>query len=158
MKLLRIASLSFWVAVLILSGSSCNNTGKSGTGQKESFIDVTKARPEIEAVNKQFSEDFKNKDSVALANHYASDGMLGSVRGKDKLVSTWHRMIQNALKNGTPDFLFTTSSLASDDEYVVELGKYRFVDQDGNIKDHGKYVVVWKKEGGEWKIYRDNGL
>ena len=158
MKPLRNVRLSIWVSVLILTGLSCNTSEKPGTNQKTSFIDVSKARPEIEAVNNQFSKDFKNQDSVALTNHYASDGMLGSVKGKDKLVSTWHRLIQNALKDGTPDFLFTTNSLASDDEYVVELGSYRFVDQNGNVKDHGKYVVVWKQEGGEWKIYRDNGL
>ena len=158
MKTLKIASRSLWVALLMFSGNSCNNAEKPGTRQQTSFIDVVQTRKEIEALDRQFSEDFRNKDSVALANYYASDGMLGAVKGNDNIVSAFGKMISYGIKNGTPDLLFTTNSLATDDEFVVELGSYRFVDKDGNMKSQGKYVVVWKQEDGEWKIYRDNGL
>lgn len=158
MKTLSIVSLSLWVVLMMLSGNSCNNAEKSGTGQKSSFIDISKAQQQIEAIDKKFSEDFRNMDSVALANYYASDGTLGSVKGKDNLVAAFGKMIRNGIKNGTPELLFITNDLAGDDEYIVELGIYQFVDKEGNIKNQGKYVVVWKQEGGEWKIYRDNGL
>jgi len=158
MKTSKILSTSFGAVLLLLAGSSCNNPGKIDTTGDPSFINVSEARPEIEAVNNQFSVDFMNKDSVALANHYASDGMLGLVKGKENLVSAWGKMIRDDHANGKTDVQFETNSLASDDEFVVELGIYRLADKDGNIKNQGKYVVVWKKEGGEWKIYRDTGL
>jgi len=157
MKTLRITQL-LWVILFLISISACNNAAKSETEQKATFIDIAQARKEIEAIDTQFTEDFKNKDSVALANQYASDGTLGSVKGKDNLVSTWNKMIKNAFDNETPNLLFETNAFSSDDEFVVELGSYRFVDNDGNTKSHGKYVVVWKRENGEWKIYRDVGL
>jgi ketosteroid isomerase-like protein len=27
--------------------------------------------------------------------------------------------------------------------------------KDGTIADKGKYIVVWKKEDGKWKLHRD---
>ena len=146
------------ILIALCSLTSCNKAEKMEEKQSSSAIDVTKARMEIEATNKQFAEDFRNADSVSLADHYASNGTFGSVKGKDNLVSTWGSMIRNSFQEDKRKVVFTTVSLASDEEYVVELGRYTFLDNDGNKKDEGKYVVVWKQEDGEWKLYRDNGL
>jgi ketosteroid isomerase-like protein len=27
--------------------------------------------------------------------------------------------------------------------------------KDGKVADRGKYVVIWKRVGGEWKLHRD---
>jgi len=45
-------------------------------------IDMVQARKTIESIVKQFSEDFKNGDSLALAAYYAKDGTFGSIKGK----------------------------------------------------------------------------
>lgn len=158
MKTLRSLIPALLAATVILIGSSCNNTAPPPAKEETSGIDLTKARPEIEAVDRQFEQDFKNQDSLALANHYASDGMLASVRGRDNIVTAWGRMITNAVASGTPEVIYTTTSMMSDDEYVVELGTFKLVDSSDTPKVEGKYVVVWKQEGGEWKIYRDMGL
>ena len=155
MKTISLTVFPVFVVVLVLSCGPTRNAGKTGS---TTFIDISKARTEIEALGKQFSEDFGNRDSVALANHYASDGMLGSVKGKDNLISTWGKYIKYGIEHGTPNVKYISNSFASDDEYVVELGIYQYLDEGGNVKGHGKYVVVWKQEDGEWKIYRDNGL
>jgi hypothetical protein len=28
-------------------------------------------------------------------------------------------------------------------------------DKAGKVLDHGKYVVVWRREGGKWRLLRD---
>jgi ketosteroid isomerase-like protein len=119
---------------------------------------LVRARKIIEAIDKQFAEDIRNADSLALATHYATDGTWGSIQGKDNLISAWGKSIRNAVKNGTPNVLFTTNSLFSDGEYLIELGIYEFADNDYNVKSQGNYLVVWKQENGQWKIYRDIGL
>ena len=130
----------------------------SSYAQKNEFIDPEKVRPEIEALGKQFSEEFLNKDSVALANHYLPDAMIGSIKGHDKILSAWNRMIQNATAKDNPNLLFETTSIATDEENVVELGNMHWADVDGNVKSTGKYVVIWRLVDGEWKIYRDWGF
>jgi len=155
MKTWPLLILSICLACVVVSCTSGENANNTKT---TAVIDIEKARAEIEALGKQFSEDFANRDSVALANHYASDGRLGSIKGKENLISTWGRYIRDAIEDGTPHVRYITNALTSDDEYVVELGEYQYLDEGGSVKGKGKYVVVWKKEDGEWKIYRDNGL
>jgi hypothetical protein len=36
-----------------------------------------------------------------------------------------------------------------------EVGKYRITGEGGKLLDTGKYVVVWKREQGQWKLHRD---
>jgi hypothetical protein len=35
------------------------------------------------------------------------------------------------------------------------VGKYTLTGDAGKVLDQGKYVVVWKRELGQWKLYRD---
>ncbi len=146
------------MTLVMLISASCKNKQKPETESPATTIDLVRARKAIEGIDKQFSEDFSNADSLALAAHYATDGTWGSIQGKDNLISAWGKSIRNVVKNGTPNVLFTTNSLFSDGEYLVELGVYEFADNDYNVKSQGKYLVVWKQEDGEWKIYRDIGL
>jgi hypothetical protein len=48
--------------------------------------------------------------------------------------------------------------MATDGEFVLELGDYKMVDANKKVVDSGKYCVVWKQEDGQWKLYRDMGL
>ena len=38
---------------------------------------------------------------------------------------------------------------------AIEIGKYTLSGEAGNIMDRDKYVVIWKQEGGQWKLHRD---
>ena len=120
-------------------------------------IEIEKARNIIEILDKQFSEDFYNGDSIALANYYSSDAKFGSLKGKD-ILSAWGRSIRSSIKNNTRNLQFTTTAFTGDADYMVELGIYEEKDDNNNLKNKGNYLVVWKQEKGEWKIYRDIGL
>ena len=155
----RTTRQSLSVILLLLYCNSCNNAAETDSDQNTSFINGSEARSTVEALGRRFSEAFLNKDSLALAKFYASDGMLGTVKGHDNLVSAFDRMIRNASENGTPGLLFATTSVTTDDEYIIELGNAQWADSNGSVKrDGGKYLVVWKQEGNGWKIYRDWGL
>lgn len=120
-------------------------------------INLQKARTEIESVVAQFSKDYYNGDSAAVAACYTSDGQLGSLTGKEILFA-WGRSIRNAVANNNRRLLFTIISLTGDDEFLIDYGLYEIKDDQNKVKSKGKYVVVWKQENGVWKIYRDNGL
>jgi ketosteroid isomerase-like protein len=38
---------------------------------------------------------------------------------------------------------------------AVEIGEYVRRGGDGSSVDQGKYIVIWKRSGSEWKIHRD---
>jgi len=40
-------------------------------------------------------------------------------------------------------------------DLLAEEGTASLFDQKGTELDHAKYLVVWKKENGQWKLFRD---
>jgi len=38
---------------------------------------------------------------------------------------------------------------------AYEVGKYTLSGAGGQVLDQGKYIVIWKKQHGEWKLHRD---
>jgi ketosteroid isomerase-like protein len=40
-------------------------------------------------------------------------------------------------------------------EMLIEEGELTLSTAEGKLIDKGKYLVVWKKEGDKWKIFRD---
>jgi len=124
---------------------------------KTKTIDLVQARKIIESKVKQFEVDVNNADSLAVANHYAKEGSFGSIKGKDKLISASGKMIKS-MSSKNQKIRFTTYTISSDDEYLFETGLFEFVEKDNSVKSQGNYLLVWKQEEGEWKIYRDIGL
>ena len=153
-NLITISSLIFF---FLFISSSAVLSQITKTDSQLSAGEIQKARSVIENIGKQFSEDYLKGDSVALASYYAKDGQLGSLKGKD-ILSYWGRSVRYSIKNNKRHLIFKTVAVTGDSEFLVELGTFEFKDDNNNLKDSGKYLVVWKKENGEWKIYRDIGL
>ena len=58
---------------------------------------------------------------------------------------------------GIKEFLFSTTDITGDSQFIIETGNYTMNDANKNLVDRGKYVVVWQQRNGEWKLYRDIG-
>jgi ketosteroid isomerase-like protein len=145
------------ILFFLLFSSSAVLSQTTKTDSELSAGEIQKARSVIENIGKQFSEDYLNGDSLALASYYAKDAQFGSLKGKD-ILSYWGRSVRNSIKNNKRHLIFTTVAVTGDHEFLVELGTFEIKDDNNNLKNRGKYLVVWKKENGEWKIYRDIGL
>jgi len=142
---------------------SCNNSGTANSTAEDSStkmsnensFDLDKARTTISDQTAKFSEAFKNRDSVALAAHYAEDGMVmppnSEAVKKDGLVSLWGGWIRSGIK----ELKLSVQDVAGNDDMLTETGTYELVGDNNKSLDNGKYVVVWKKENGSWKIFRD---
>jgi ketosteroid isomerase-like protein len=128
-----------------------------GQTPEPTAIDLQKARVIIDSLDRQFSRYYFNGDSLALYAMYAKDASLGSLKGND-LRSGIGRMIQNSIQNNSRNITYTTTTLSIDAEFIVEVGIYEAKDDKGNLKGKGKYLVVWKQENSNWKLYRDIGL
>lgn len=121
-----------------------------GQNSTPATIDLQKARIIIDSLDKLFAQHFFNGDYISLYNMYAKGASLGN--------KSWGNQIRNSIKNDTRSIIYTTTSLSTDSVFLVELGTYEFRDSKGNPKYKGKYLVVWKQEDGNWKLYRDMSL
>jgi ketosteroid isomerase-like protein len=113
-------------------------------------------RAGIEAANAEFSTAAAKGDGKGLAALYASDGQVmpaGSdvIRGTDAIQKFW----QGALDSGIAGVGLKTLEVFSQGETATEVGQYELRDKAGKILDHGKYIVVWRHEGVQWKLLRD---
>ena len=102
----------------------------------------------------------KAKDAASIAALYAEDGAVMPPnapvgKGRAAIQRTWASMMQ------TPGFALTFAPeqiiVSGSGDMALDRGTYRLtIAPDGTTKtDTGKYVVVWRKIGREWKAAAD---
>lgn len=50
---------------------------------------------------------------------------------------------------------FVTTGIWGDNNMLIEQGTGYFAHADGKVLSSGRYLLIWKKEDGEWRIFRD---
>lgn len=112
-------------------------------------------RAAIEAAGRQFSADFAKSDAAAIAGHYAEDARVlppnaEIVKGRAAIQAFWQSNVETMKHLG-----LTTTEVNSAGDYAYEVGTYEIGTAPDAVVDRGKFMVVWKKAGGKWWIYRD---
>jgi uncharacterized protein (TIGR02246 family) len=119
-------------------------------------FDLSIAKTEIEAMNKKFMEAVSKGDSVAVASYYTADAKFmgpnaAAVVGRGNIQSD----IGGLIKAGLTKLVLTTTEVWGNENFVGEEGVMTLSTADGKPVDQGKYIVLWKKEDGSWKLHRD---
>ena len=102
----------------------------------------------------------KAKDAAAIASLYAEDGAVMPPnapigKGRAAIQRTWSSLMQ------TPGFALTFAPeqiiVSASGDMALDRGTYNLTIAPGGTTqtDTGKYVVVWRKIGGEWKAAAD---
>ncbi len=113
-------------------------------------------RAAIESANARFSALAAQGDGAALASLYAQDGAVmpaGSepIRGAQAIAKFW----QGALSSGVAAVELKTIEVYGQGPTATEVGEYALHDKAGKVLDHGKYIVIWRRQAGQWKLLRD---
>jgi len=152
----NLSSLFTVVAFIFASCNSGSNEKVSAETSTTPAFDLSKARTYIEGVNAKFGEEIKKGDSTGMASHYSSDAWCmppneEPVKGTKEITAAWGA----AIRAGIRGLKITTQDVAGDAGMLAETGSYEMYDASNNLFQKGKYVVSWKSENGEWKLYRD---
>jgi uncharacterized protein (TIGR02246 family) len=117
-------------------------------------------RAEIAAVNRAFEDAARKGDAETMASLYTADGIAlppdaAMVKGRDNIKQLWASVISGmGLKSvnlGTLDL-----EVAGDTACEVGEATLRLEPRGGQATNAVvKYVVVWKRVGGQWKLHRD---
>ena len=112
-------------------------------------------RMAVETATKNFVSAISAKDSAALGATYTTDAIVyppnaEMIQGREAISAYWKGLMDAGMTAA-----IESTEAESDGNLGMDTGKFRILGSDGKEIDHGKYVVVWKKENGTWKIYRD---
>jgi ketosteroid isomerase-like protein len=113
-------------------------------------------RAAIEAANAKFSVDYAKGDAAAVAAHYTAAGQAfppnGEIaRGREAIQKLW----KGAMDAGVKGVKLITLEVEAHGDTAHEVGTYVLVGEGGKTLDNGKYIVIWKRDGGLWKLHRD---
>lgn len=113
-------------------------------------------RSAIEAANKKWEAAVSRSDGQGVAALYTAHGQLlpaqsDFVSGAQAIGQFWQTVFDSGIKEAS----LTTVEVEGYGNTAHEVGKYELRGADGKALDHGKYVVIWKREGDAWKLHRD---
>ncbi len=120
--------------------------------QQESHFDVTAMKKIIEEKNNQFTKAHITGDSVFLVNIYTQDAKVFApnsdvVIGRPAIAVLTSQYLNMDIK----EFREETTAFYGNEDYLIDEGNYYF--HYDNTIEEGKYLNVWKKEDGDWKVY-----
>ena len=116
----------------------------------------TDVRKAIEAQNRRFVAAVGKGDVSALGALYSDDAQAlppngDIVKGRAAIQDMW----KGVLASGVGGASLETADVESGGDLAYETGRFQMKGKDGKVLDRGKYVVVWKRIAGDWRIHRD---
>ncbi len=145
MRIKNVTISTVTVSLLLLINASC-------TVQQDS----AKIHDAIVAANEQFMTAFSNSDDAAMAALYTEDAKLmpsnnDFVSGNEAVRAFWKSVFDRGIKKAKLE----TLEVEGMGDTACEVGKYTLFIEGEQVADSGKYVVIWKKVNGQWKLHRD---
>ena len=145
------------ISSLLLVG--CSNSDKPNSTAEivsQPTFDLTVARKEIEEANRNFMDFLSKGDSVGLANCYSDDAkFMGpnspEIEGRKNIQT----VVAGIINSGATKLDLKIKDLWGTEALLAEEGQLRLSTKEGKQLDKGKYIVLWKKEDGKWKLFRD---
>lgn len=110
---------------------------------------------EITAANRRFMDLFEQSNTSGVAACYTDDAQfliphMEMIRGRAAIEAVFK------VTSGQGHTLqFDTLELEGNEDSALAIGQYTRRDGSGATLDRGKYMVIWKRVAGEWRIHRD---
>ena len=117
---------------------------------------TTDIHNDIRMADDAFEQQFNQGNATAVAELYTENGMLlptGSdfIQGKEAIRDFWQGAIDMGIKEVKLDII----EVELQGDAAIERGRYELKGADGEVMNHGKYIVIWKQEHESWKLHRD---
>lgn len=129
--------------------------GACRQAEPQSEFSIDKAKGEIAQRLRDYESALAAGDVKALGAMYTNDAEVvhqgPNTTGRAQIEKVFEAMVaDSATQSG-----FATTGLWGDEHLLVEQGTGFFAKANGSDKSTGEYLLVWKKEDGTWKIFRD---
>ena len=132
---------------VLLASCQMNNS------KQASIFDLAAAKKIIEEKNKQFTKAHITGDTAFLNNIVTRDAKCFPpnsevVVGRAAIAPLNVQWINYGIKEFTEE----TTDFFGNEDYLIDEGSYLVRYGKDNTIEKGKYINIWKKENGDWKI------
>lgn len=106
--------------------------------------------------NERFMTAFSRGDAAGVAAVYSSDARVlppggEPIAGRPAIEAFWRGVLDLGIKAARLE----TEELEVHGARAIEVGRYVLEGEAGRTLDRGKYLVVWREEGNDWRLHRD---
>lgn len=115
----------------------------------------------IRELDRRWVREIAARNVSAVVDFYADDGMVmapnaPAAKGKAGLHAVYTDLMKEA-NNLSLTFEPTQITVAAAGDVAHDIGTYRLAmdTPGGRINDSGKYITLWKKVDGQWKVAAD---
>ncbi len=120
---------------------------------EDQFTDV---RLGMAAAERSMLDALKRRDARAMSLHYTHDALLVSsalpeARGRRAVEGN----LQQLINSGVATFEVQTRELHPVGDMVCQVGRITYRLPTGQEVGTSSFMILWKKEEGEWRIHRD---
>jgi ketosteroid isomerase-like protein len=148
-----LSSIIFLLFIL----TSCNNSGNSKIKENKEIktvFNLEKEQKELQKTIIGFKSALAKKDAKAAANYYTVDAVFMPnnapiITGRDNI----EKALAGFIEGGFTELNVESTWLEGCGEYLLDTEKWTL--SNGEITLIGKSLVIWKKEDGIWKMYKD---
>jgi ketosteroid isomerase-like protein len=110
----------------------------------------------IEESVRKFMELYKKSDGAGVAALYTDDAIvmppgLPEVEGKAAI----GQLFKGLKSMGIAELVCHIVEVGHIGDWAIERSTFELLGEEGQELDHGKYLVLWHREQGEWKMHRD---
>jgi uncharacterized protein (TIGR02246 family) len=113
----------------------------------------------IQQLARQFSAAYVRGDAGAMSRLYTSDAVIfpersAAISGRDAIRRYWTLVPGRRITR----HVITPAQITVDGRHAYDHGTFEVAgERDGKAwgPSRGKYVVVWRREGGSWRIHLD---
>lgn len=153
-RVLLIGPFLLMFSALLFIG--CDEEDKIAIEQSASLFDIEQGKASIQQSNIRFMSAFKEKDSAEVANCFMKNGVImidgfPSIEGREAIT----HFFSQVMANGVIKYELETKNIWGDSSILVEEGVFKLTGEEKKEVGKGKYIVLWKQESGNWKMFRD---
>ena len=152
MKHLAIARLATSLAAL-LAATGCQRADQAPEASAPAF-DLAAARQVIQEKNSRFTRAHVVGDSVGMVDIFSEDARVLAPNADPVIGRAAIEVLTSEyLKFGITEFREETTALYGNEDMLIDEGTYVMVYGKAGTVDKGKYLNVWRKVDGQWKLY-----
>jgi uncharacterized protein (TIGR02246 family) len=151
------------VAVLALTvlASACSPPAPPAAPPSDPKPDLAAEERAIRDADAQWLKAAKSQDAAAEASVFATDGIAYREHLQPMVGPAGYQAYVTKFRadnpKEAPDWSTDTIQVANSADLAIQTGEYRLtgLGLKGDREDRGRFVTVWKKVNGEWKVAHD---